>query len=96
MIENEFNILPGGWRNKDEPIILWETLEIHSACKVNQTLNKAYYTKSYHRMPFEVFVEITSKRSIDNLFTKIISLEESIKERVWYVGGLHKAEIEYS
>jgi len=62
---------------------LWK----YSACIVIQTLNKAYYTKSYQRMPFEVFVEITSKGSIDNLFTKIISLEESIKERVWYVGG---------
>jgi len=62
---------------------LWK----YSAFIVIQTLNKAYYTKSYQRMPFEVFVEITSKGSIDNLFTKIISLEESIKERVWYVGG---------
>jgi len=96
MIEHVFNVLLGGRGNKEESFILREHLEVNSACIVIQTLNKVFYTKSYQRMPREVFGEIAGKGSIDNLFTEIISLEESIIERVWCVGGFYLREIEYS
>ena len=63
--------------------ILREPLEVNSECMVIQTLNKVFYEKSYQRMPREVFGEIVGNGSIDNLFTKMISLEESIIERAW-------------
>ena len=47
-------------------------------------------------MPREVFGEIAGKGYIDNLFTEIISLEESIIERVCCVGGFYRWETEYS
>jgi len=92
MIEHVFNVLLGSCSNKEESFFLWEPLEVNSACMVIQTL-KVFYTKSYQRMPREVFGEITDNGSIDNLVTEITSLEESIIERVWCIGGLYRQEI---
>jgi len=47
-------------------------------------------------MPREVFGEIAGKGSIDNLFTEIISLEESIIEQACCGGGFYRWKIEYS
>ena len=96
MIEYVFNVLPRGCGNKEESFILWEPLEVNSECMVSQTVNKVVYAKSYQRMPREVFGEIAGKGSIDNLFTEIISLEESIIERICCVGGFYRWETGYS
>ena len=96
MIEYEFNVLPGGGGYKEESFIFREHLEVNIECMGNQTLNKAFYAKSYQRLARKVIGKIAGNGSIDNLFTGIISLEESIIERILCVVGLYKREIKYS